>query len=329
MEKSYRIEKSDSKVHWDEVVLEHGGHPLQLWGWGDLKAAYNWEVERFFIIEDDVTIGAVQLLIRKLPKPFGQLLYVPRGPVVIGDRKAAVYEQLIAYAKRAHKAVSLIIEPDSEEAPTGEEWVKSDNTILSPHTLVLDLTRPEGSLLADMSKKTRQYIRKSAGDGLVVKKIGNPDDITACLEIYKETADRAKFNLHKEQYYYDLHNKLGENSVIFGCYEGSQLVSFLWLAISESVAFELYGGVNARGQELRANYTLKWEAIRRTKQWGIERYDLNGLINDGISNFKRGFASHENELAGTYELPMSWLYPLWSKVLPTGKRILQRLRRSN
>lgn len=327
MEKTYRIEKSDSKVHWDEFVLENGGHPLQLWGWGDLKAAYNWEVERFFIIEDDATIGAAQLLIRKLPKPFGQLLYVPRGPVVVGDNYAAVYEQLVAYAERAHKAIALTVEPDSDLPPLGEHWVQSSNTILSPHTLILDLTRPEGSLLADMSKKTRQYIRKSAADGLVVKKIGNPDDITECLEIYKETASRAEFNLHKDQYYYDLHDKLGENSVIFGCYDNGTLVAFLWLAISESVAFELYGGVNERGQELRANYTLKWEAIRRVKQWGVQRYDLNGLINDGISNFKRGFGSHENELAGTYDIPMSWLYPLWSKILPGGKRVIQRLRR--
>lgn len=78
MEKSYRIEKSDSKVHWNEFVLEQGGHPLQLWGWGDLKAVYNWEVERFFIVEDDATIGAVHL-IRKLPKPFGNCCMVPRG----------------------------------------------------------------------------------------------------------------------------------------------------------------------------------------------------------------------------------------------------------
>ncbi len=327
-EKTYRIEKCDSKVQWDEFILENNGHPLQLWGWGDLKTIYNWRAERFFIVENEENIGAVQLLIRKLPKPFGQLLYVPRGPVVVNGHSEAVYTELVEYVRETHKGIALTVEPDSFEEPTGESWRESDNHVLQPATIRLDLSKPEGVLLGNMSKKTRQYIRKSGSTtGLEVRKIGNPEDVSACLELYRQTAGRAGFNLHKDQYYIDLNDKLGEFSVIFGCYEGDELVSFLWLAVSESVAFELYGGVSARGQELRANYILKWEAIRRTRQWGIACYDMNGLINDGISNFKRGFASHEDRLIGTFDIPMSPLYSLWTKVLPGGKKFLQRIRK--
>lgn len=306
MESSYRIEKSDSKVHWDEFVLEHGGHPLQLWGWGDLKATYAWDVERFFIIEDDTTIGAVQLLIRKLPKPFGQLLYVPRGPVVVGDKQLAVYEQLIAYVQRSHKAVALTIEPGGTHQPTGEGWIPSPNAILTAETVVLDLTRPEGSLRASMNQSARDRLREATSHSLTLRRIGNPDDITECLEIYKEVAARNRFNLHKDQYYYDLQNKLGENSCIFGCYEEGVLVGYIWLALSESVAFELFSASNARGEDLKAIDALRWEAIRRTKQWGIEHYDTNAA-DDTFESFSTNTFTH----AGTFDLPLSSTYKLW------------------
>ena len=81
--------------------------------------------------------------------------------------------------------------------------------------------------------------------------------------------------------------------------------------------------MNDRGQALRANYALKWHAITECKRQGIKRYDMNGLLNDGVSNFKRGFASHENKLAGTYDYPMSQFYPVWRHSLPLAKRAIR------
>lgn len=103
-------------------------------------------------------------------------------------------------------------------------------------------------------------------------------------------------------------------------------VAFVWLAISQTTAFELYGGMNDVGQQLRLNYALKWQTIQLMKKWGIERYDMNGLLNDGVSTFKQGFAEHEDMLAGTYDRPLSMLYPAWTYGLPLAKKVLQKLK---
>ena len=43
------IEITDRK-EWDDFINEHGGHPLQLWGWGELKSqSPNWKVKRVFL----------------------------------------------------------------------------------------------------------------------------------------------------------------------------------------------------------------------------------------------------------------------------------------
>lgn len=73
------VEICDQQEVWDDEVLSREGHPLQLWGWGETKAAHNWRVTRVFVKDDEKIIGAAQLLIRTLPKPFNALVYIPKG----------------------------------------------------------------------------------------------------------------------------------------------------------------------------------------------------------------------------------------------------------
>ena len=75
------LQKCGDREQWDEYVLENGGHPLQLWGWGQVKAGHGWEAERVFAIEEDRIVGAAQVLVRKLPFPFKSFAYIPRGPL--------------------------------------------------------------------------------------------------------------------------------------------------------------------------------------------------------------------------------------------------------
>ncbi len=311
---------------WDDEVLRLGGHPLQLWGWGQVKAAHNWSVVRVFVRENTSIIGAGQILIRPLPFPLSGLAYIPRGPVASKENRGVVLETLTEFARNKYKPVAMTVEPDWEDMPESNGWQASPNTILIPRTLILDLSQSEEELLARMTKKTRQYIRKSERGGVQVKMAKNTQDVASCLEIYKQTAARAGFAIHGDDYYTDIVAKMRDHSQIFmATYEG-RVVAFLWLAVSEHTAFELYGGMNDEGQEIRANYTLKWTAIRRFKEWGVTRYDMNGLLNDGVSTFKQGFSDHETTLAGTYDKPFSPLYPLWTKGLPAAKSLIRKVK---
>lgn len=320
------IIKCEDKQHWDDQVNDFGGHPLQLWGWGELKSAHNWQAIRLFYESDGIIKGGAQVLVRALPGPFKALSYIPRGPYGgLGDSLTGM-DELVNYLKTVVGGTLITAEPDQQSVSWGKKWRQSTNTILIPRTLILDLNQSEDELLEAMTKKTRQYIRKGERDGVVVKKVTSREDLADVLAIYRETALRANFALHGDDYYYDLFDKLGDNNLITGAYYQGRLVSFVWNAISSYTAFELYGGMNDEGQELRANYTLKWHTITKCKEWGLKRYDMNGLLNDGVSNFKIGFANHEDMLAGTYDYPLSKLYMVWSRGLPTGKKIIRKLR---
>lgn len=312
----------DEASRWDEEVLIRGGHPLQLWGWGEVKAAHGWQATRLMVYENDRLIGAGQVLLKKLPLLFNYVAYIPRGPVGESEKRDTVLNALAEYVKTTFHAVAVTVEPDWEGEWHLQGWQRSNNTILIPRTLILDLNKSEADLQAAMSKKTRQYIRKSAGD-TVVRRVTERGGLTECLEIYKQTAKRAGFALHDDQYYYDVFEKLGQHSPVFAAFHSEKVVAFLWLAISSETAFELYGGMNDRGQATRANYALKWHAITTMKKWGVQRYDFNGLLGDGVSTFKQGFAEHETMLVGTYDRPLSPLYGVWRYGLPLGKKFVR------
>jgi peptidoglycan pentaglycine glycine transferase (the first glycine) len=321
------LRQCQDKQQWDDYVLEYGGHPLQLWGWGDLKAVHGWVASRLFLTDEDgEVLGAAQVLIRKLPTPFRSLSYIPRGPVVDEANREDLLNLLADYVDRMYHSVALTIEPDCIEYSVPEGWTKSKNHILPARTIILDLVKTEAELLNDMVKKTRQYIRKSAAEAITIKMVRSREDLDKCLAIYHETAKRAKFKLHSDQYYNDVFSKLNDHSPVFAAYVDDQPIAFLWLAISADTAFELYGGVNELGQQLRANYALKWHAILKCKEWGLGRYDFGGLIEGGVSTFKLGWATDETELAGTFDRPLSIFYGIWSHSLPFGKTIIRRIK---
>lgn len=305
---------------------------MQLWGWGETKAAHNWSVDRVLVHEaDGALVGSAQILLRALPVPFRSLAYLARGPQAAAGRENEVLDAVGRYVKKTHKSVALSIEPDWDAdtvavatlPATG--WARSASTILIPRTLILDLTRSEDELLAAMSKKTRQYIRKSGREALEYRAV-TAAELPLCMAVYKETAERAEFGIHQDAYYSDILANLGEGSPIYGAFDGEKLVAFLWLAASGATAFELYGGMTEEGSQLRANFSLKWLAIQEMKARGITRYDFNGLLNDGVSKFKFGFADHENMLAGTWDLGLSPLYPVFAKALPVARRAMRKVR---
>jgi len=316
---------------WDGWVNRFNGHPQQLWGWGKTKAEHGWRAERLLISDAGEVVGCAQLLIRRLPFPFRALAYIPRGPQGEKGRETQLLDAAAAYATTAHRAVALTIEPDwdADAAATAAlpaaGFRHSANTILIPRTLILDLTLSEEDLLAGMSKKHRQYIRKSGREELDYRMVSR-EEIPQCLAVYKQTAERAGFGIHEDAYYQDILENLGAASPVYAAFKDGEVVAFLWLSASAHTAFELYGGMSEEGERLRANYALKWLAIREMKERGLTRYDFNGLLNDGVSKFKMGWAQHEDLLAGTWDKPLSPLYPVFTTALPVAKSTLRKAR---
>ncbi|KNX37392.1 lipid II:glycine glycyltransferase FemX [Luteipulveratus halotolerans] len=349
---SLSVSSCHDRNDWDDLVNAAGGHPLQLWGWGELKSRYEWSADRLVVRDGDQVVGSAQVLLRRLPAPFRSLAYIPRGPQAQPEHRGAVLTALADHVKRTHKPVGLTIEPDWEEPfsplPKGEvdaaiaagraapqpQWLRdveaagftrSDNTGLIPTTLIVDVTHDEDTILKELSSSTRQNVRKSfRADNVRFGEVTDEADLRTILEINKETGRRADFAVHDDDYHLGIRDLMGPQSQLLAAWEGDEPVAFVWLVVSGTTAFELYGGVSPRGMKLRLNYGLKFHAMKHVKAQGVQRYDFNGLLNDGISDFKRQFAKHEDLLVGTWDKPLSPLYPAFAKALPVVRSGLKR-----
>ncbi|MDO4901960.1 MAG: peptidoglycan bridge formation glycyltransferase FemA/FemB family protein [bacterium] len=332
-----KISEVKNQQIWDDFINNHGGHPLQLWGWGELKSRGNWRVCRIFVhqkTEKGEVLAAAQILTQKMPWPLKNFAYIPRGILTISGKpleREKMLQAVAEYCKTAIKPrpVALSVEPDWEEFPNNllkKGWIKARNTVLIPRTLILDLTKSTDEILMEMHKNNRQLVKKSAKN-CAVRRLATPKEFETAYKIYLETAKRAGFSIHSEKYYQDLRDLMGDNSPVWGAFSEDELIAFSWIAKTKTTAFELYGGSNDKGRDLWANYAIKWAVIQELKEQGVERYDFNGLLNDSISLFKKRFARHENLLAGTFDRPLSKWYPLWSHGLPIGKKIVRSIRK--
>ena len=77
--------------------------------------------------------------------------------------------------------------------------------------------------------------------------------------------------------------------------DGVGLATLFLLRVGDRV-IEPYGGMTEAGAECRANYLLKWEAIRTSREQGATSYDMWGLSHEGIEHFKTGFGGREIKL---------------------------------
>ena len=313
---------------WNAFVnASQYGHPLQLWGWGEAKRANSWVPHR--LMSADGTAGA-QVLLWPIPKTGRFIAYVPRGPVCSPDSAASLLAAMSTWAK-SHKAIYLRVEPAWKDAKMPSGWLRSKNCIQLAETYTIDLARSDDDLLGAMERKHRQYINKSEREGVVVRR-AHEGDLDSMWRIYTDTAARAGFGLHDRCYYDELWRELGDANWLYYAEVEGKPEAFLWLVAGGATAYELYGGVTSAGQAARANYTLKWTAMKDLKAAGYLIYDFNGRLNEGVSRFKEGFGPHATDWIGTYDYPINKLgYAVWDKfwpvIKPIGRAVLKVVKR--
>src|SRR5690606_26569504 len=249
---------------WDALVLDLEGNPLQLWGWGEVKAKHGWRAVRLRVRDGERVVGCAQVLVRPLPGVFGALSHVPRGPVVrTRESRGPVCDAVAEHCRREIKGVGITFEPDwpADDDDTITGGVPSPNPIFMASTLVLDLAQDDDTLLARMAKKTPHEVRKSQRREGDITDVRTAEDLDAGPAPYRETSERAGFGIHADAYYRDVHAELGDRSVLLLARDEGTPVAFLWIAASDRTGIDLYGGSNDAGRKLLANYALKWRAI--------------------------------------------------------------------
>ncbi|HBI33935.1 MAG TPA: hypothetical protein DEA43_04035 [Candidatus Moranbacteria bacterium] len=279
-----------------------------------------------FVENDDFSASIVE---HSLPI-VGKYMYSPKGPVLkVESRKSKVesfFAELIDLAKREN-AGWIRIEPESDQILETIKENISEKVFKAPHNMqpkeifVLDTSKTEEQLLAEMKSKTRYNINLAKKKGVIISQnvdrgAQNVKYIEAFLELTKEMAARQGIVAHPEQYYRKMIETLPEEmlKIYVAEFEGKIIAANLVLFF-ENTATYLHGASSNENRNVMAPFLLQWQAILDAKESGCTRYDFGGvrITNnsrqttnnwEGITNFKLGFSPNTKpiEFPGSYDI---------------------------
>jgi lipid II:glycine glycyltransferase (peptidoglycan interpeptide bridge formation enzyme) len=339
---------------WDAFVRSSDrASYLQTSAWARVKASTGWSS----ILVGDVAgtrgeneaLGG-QLLTRPIPMTAWRFAYAPRGPIAASWNPHTMPEWTIALRAaalgRGALAGTAIVRIDPEiEAGTAfdmveheggrvfgrttiEEWLRGGGwrraPDMQPHrTRIVDLTAEEAALWSGLRKKWRQYVNKARSNGIVVRD-ADPTAETGAFDTFhrvmRDVSKRTALPLRSAQAFREIWEAFaptGESRLLFADDAKGETQAVLLLVRCGTRVVEPYGGMTDAGAESRANYLLKWEAIRTSRERGATSYDMWGLIGTGIDYFKEGFGGREVTYVGAWDLALS---PVGAAVFRAGER---------
>ncbi len=323
---------------WNRFVAESSAPSfLQATPWGVVKRPNGWRSARIVVDGSGGPVGA-QVLVRHprpLPKGFG---YAARGPISKGRLDADALGAFTEAARRAAAGLGIahlrmdpeLEDPDGAVAATLRELGWRPAPEIQPHsTRVIDLTRTEEELLADLRKKTRQSLHKAQDDGSTVI-TADRDRLPDFHRTLAGTMDRVGLPFRSVGFFRDLWDAYalaGQAMLLLAQTPEGEVVSGTFLVGWGPRIVALYGGTNAEGRKRNSKYLVNWEAFRRAKAAGYQLYDLWGLPNEGITYFKAGWGGREVQYVGAWDLVVD---PLGARIFETAvqaRATIARLRR--
>lgn len=349
---SMREVRSATREEWDGWLerVPGGGHIYQSHEWGEFKRSLGWRPVRLILERDGEVIGAGQFLTWKTPLVPGSLMYCTKGPWLPWEDAEAVrtFFRGVETVARREGAHTVKIEPEVLERQTAvkrqltEEigFRKARYDLQFKTTMIVDLSPPEGELLARMKEKTRYNARLSGRKGVEIVEDDSREARDAFYEMMKVTAQRDNFFMRSYEYLQGVWEAMleaGRLHLFFAQHEGERLAGILIYTFGRKYWYAVGASLDLK-RKLMPTYGLQWEVMRWAKARGITYYDMVAIPNPdslteedsmyGLYRFKVGFGGEIAEFLGCLDLPVRKLRArAWYAWEPLYYRAYQKLKR--
>ncbi len=342
-QRSLELLQVEDRERWNEAVVRLPcAHVLQSYEWAEFKSRHGWRPYRLLFLRGAEPVATASVLIRRPPGGRWGVMYVPKGPALDYEDSGLAIEVLTRLEEmaREQKAIFVKIDPEVSAGRSdvarlieGRGWRASSEQVQYRSTLLVDLRRPEGELLAEMKEKWRYNIRLAARRGVEVH-LGTMDELPLMYEMYRITSARDDFIIRPFSYYADAWRTLVGRGLaqLFLARHGEEVLAGVLLFRFGDKAWYMYGASTDRHRNLMPNHLLQWEAMKWAKAQGHSFYDMWGapdVLDEsapmwGVYRFKAGFGGVFTSYLGAFDYPASGsLYRLYSLVMP---RFLDLLR---
>jgi lipid II:glycine glycyltransferase (peptidoglycan interpeptide bridge formation enzyme) len=329
---------------WDAYVRAHPRATyLQTTAWARVKRSTGWSATN---VGADGAPGerfGAMLLTRPIPLLPWRFAYAPRGPLADEWTETTYLAWADALREAAgsgslSRAAIVRMDPEVEDDEVMRQALRAAgwrpaHDMQPRRTRIVDLAGAEDALWSDLRKKWRQYVNKARSNGIVVRDVDpgtEPEAFEKFHAVMREVSKRTALPLRSTAAFREVWEAFaptGESRLLFAEAAGGDVQAVLLLVRCGGRVVEPYGGMTDAGAESRANYLLKWEAIRTSKEQGASSYDMWGLIGTGIDHFKAGFGGREVAYVGAWDLPLSTVGAVAFRIGEKGRAAYRAARR--
>ncbi len=329
------------KAEWERFMAGRDeANFLHSWNWGVFHQNLGKTVVRLGFYNNGTLAGICCGIVEDARR--GRYLAVAGGPLIDwsdGRMVSAVFAALTEEA-RAHRCVFVRMRPQQTDTPELRRIVKQAGLRPAPMHLTADLTsqidlsKSEDALLNSMRKTTRYEIRKAQSLGLTIQTSTDPAAIDGFYDMQMETAKRHGFVPFSRQFLTEQFKAFAADDavVLYKVFNGTQLLAEAFVIFYGHEAAYHYGSSTDAARKMPGAYLIQWEAIKEAKKRGMKRYNLWGVVPDGVTDhrfsgvsvFKRGFGGQDVAYLPAHDLVIN---PVRYAFNYTVESIRHRLRR--
>ena len=291
-----------------------------------LKAGYqkSYWVENILVLQKNLPLGR-------------SMLYSPR---VSKDQWSSVSDRFIEEIQRIGNENSSIfyrLELDSPESDSSllraHDLKKSFEEMQPEHSLILDISKTEEEILAQMKQKGRYNIKIAKKNDIAIEYSTDRGEILdQFYGLYSTMASRHGITHRNKNYFEKLIEFLGEKDYA-RCYIATVKENKTKIPVAGAIAtfyngaaIYLYGGSADNFRNLMAPYILHWQMILDAKEKNCKKYDFFGIAPTedpkhpwaGVTRFKRQFGGEEEHILGSYDL---LLKPIEYQIFKVAEKI--------
>lgn len=309
----------------DKYVLEnhHEANFLQTSGWGKTYEDDGKQVFYFGVFSDNKLCGSAVAILK--PAKRGRYLEIPGGPILDWDGKKSILRSFMSEIKDfAHEqnCVFVRMRPNIADTDKHRELAKNLGLVLSPmhlhaeHTVMLDLTKSEDELMAEMRRQTRYEVRRATKLGIKVEYLTSKKAFNDFYDLQLETAKRQGFIPSERKLILAQHDIFGDKARIYtASLDGKKLAQGLILMQKpEAIYHEAASTLD--GRKYPGAYALQWQVMKDAKAMGIDRYNLFGIAPPnsphhryaGVTTFKTGFGGEQVAYLPAHDLVIKPLH---------------------
>ncbi len=282
------------------------------------------------VFEDFGGAGYALMIVRDAKR--GRYLEIPCGPLLDWTDKKVVKQAFSKIEKiaRAKKCVfvrirpQLIMNTDNSNLLENLGLKKSPMHLAAEYTVMVDLTKSEDALLAEMRRQTRYEVRRAEKLGIVVTR-GNGEALFR--EFHSEqlkTAKRQKFVPPTLKVLLAERAAFQDDAEIYVARTPDGEAIAYGLIIRSGEEADYYEAASTElNRKLPGAHALLWCVIKDLKKAGYKRFNLWGIAPTGqphhryagVTTFKTGFSSNIVEFVPAHDLVISHIKYLLNLVV--------------